>query len=153
MQVLTNTYERLVLEIRFTVFAALSWISSMTLVWGLYNKWSVLDDVGKWGIGLTALAFAAVTVYFLRPTIFEFDRTANQFRWTRPGLFRSYSGHAPLDQIKRVRVDAHDDSGTKAYRVLVETRNGTVPFQHGYTTSEASAHHQIVDLIHSWLAR
>lgn len=153
MQVLTNTRERLVLEIRFTVFAALSWVSAMTLLYSLYDKWSLLGDVGKWGIGLTALAFTAGTVYFLRPSVFEFDRTANEFRWVRPGLFRSHSGHTSLDQIKRVRVDANDSDGTKGYRVLVETQAATIPFQHGYTTSEASSHHQIVDLIRTWLAR
>lgn len=153
MQVLTNTYEKLVLEARYTLFAALSWFSSMTLVYGLYNKWSVLGDGEMWGIGGTALAFAAVTIYFLRPSIFEFDRTTNEFRWVRPGLFRSHSGHVALDQIRRVRVDVGDDDGTKAYRVLVETPGATIPFQHAYTTSDSSHHHQIVDLIRAWLAR
>lgn len=153
MRVVINTYEKLVLEIRFTVMAALSWISAATLVFGLYNKWTLLDEASRWGIALTALVFAAVTVYFLRPSVFEFDRTTGEFRWTRPGLFRSQSGHAPLEQIRRVRVDAHEDAGTKGYRVLVETGAATIPFQHGYTTSDAGHHRRIVDLIRTWLAR
>lgn len=153
MQVLTNTHEKLVLETRYTFFAALAWISSMTLVYGLYNKWSVLSDAEMWGIGATALAFAAVTVYFLRPSIFEFDRSANEFRWVRPGLFRSYSGHVTLDEISRVRIDADEDGGTKAYRVLVETPGATIPFQHAYTTSDPNYHRQIAELIRAWLAR
>ena len=153
MRVVTNTYEKLVLEIRFTVMAALSWISAATLVFGLYNKWAVLDDASRWGIALTALAFGAVTVYFLRPSVFEFDREAREFRWTRPGLFQSTTGHAPLDQIRRIRVDSDDDAGTRGYRVLVETGGATIPFQHAYTTSDAGHHRQIVDLIRNWLAR
>lgn len=153
MQILTNTPEKLVLEERYTVLAGASWVSAMTLLFGIWNKWPELEDPGKLGMGLTCLAFIAVTVYFLRPSIFEFDKTANYFRWTKPGLFRSHRGEAPLDQIRRVRVDADHADGAKAYRVLVETGTGTVPFQHCYTTSQASYHHQIVELIRNWLAR
>jgi len=153
VQILTNTPEKLVLEERYTVLAGASWFSAMTLLFGIWNKWPELDDPGKWGMGLTCLAFIAVAVYFLRPSIFEFDKTANHFRWTKPGVFRSHHGQATLDQIKRVRVDADYADGTKAYRVLVETQGHTIPFQHGYTTSDASDHHQIVDLIRNWLGR
>jgi hypothetical protein len=106
-----------------------------------------------WGIGGTILAFAAVTIYFLLPSIFEFDRTTNEFRWFRPGLFRSHSGHIALDETRRVRVDADNDGGTKACGVLMETPGATIPFQHAYTTSDASHHHQIVDLIRTWFTR
>ena len=153
MQVLTNTREKLVLEERYSFFAGAAWFSAMTLVYGIYNKWPELDVPALWGMGATAIAFIAVAIYFLRPSIFEFDKTANHFRWTKPGLFKSHHGEAPLDQIKRVRIDASDADGSKAYRVLVETQAGTVPFQHGYSTSVASAHQQIVDLIRNWLAR
>lgn len=153
MQVLKNTPEKLVLEERYTILAGASWFSAMTLIYGIYNKWPELDDPSKLGMGITCLGFIAVSVYFLRPSIFEFDRTTNYFRWTKPGLFKSHRGEAPLDQIKRVRVDAADNDGTKAYRVLVETRGETIPFQHCYTSSKASYHHQIVDLIRTWLAR
>lgn len=152
MQVLKNTPEKLVLCERYSFFAAASWFSAMTLLYGLYARWPGLDDPGKWGMAATALGFIAFSVYFLRPSIFEFDRTANQFRWIKPGLFKSHSGEAPLDQIKRVRVDADNSDATKAYRVLVETRSGNIPFQHGYTSSQASHHHQIVDMIRTWLA-
>ncbi len=151
MQVLKNTPEKLVLEERYTFFAGTAWFSAMTLIYGIYNKWPELDDPSKWGMGATCLGFIAVTVYFLRPSIFEFDRPANHFRWTKPGLFKSYSGETPLDQIKRVRVDSTDCDGSKGYRVLVETRGATIPFQHAYTTSQASHHQQIVGLIRNWL--
>ncbi len=153
MQVLKNTPDKLVLTERYTFFAGAAWFSAMTLIYGLYNKWPELDDPSKWGMGATTLGFIAVAIYFLRPSIFEFDKTANHFRWTKPGLFKSHYGEAPLDQIKRVRVDADYADGTKAYRVLVETRGARIPFQHCYTTSEASDHQQIVDLIRNWLAR
>ena len=153
MQVLTNTREKLVLEERYTFFSGAAWFSAVMLVYGMFNKWAELDVSSLWGMGATAIAFIAVAIYFLRPSIFEFDKTANHFRWTKPGLFKSHHGEAPLDQIKRVRIDASDADGSKAYRVLVETQAGTVPFQHGYSTSEASAHQQIVDLIRNWLAR
>ncbi len=153
MQVLTNTREKLVLEVRYTFLAGLSWFSAVMLVYGMATKWAELDLPSKWGMGATCLAFTAITIYFLRPSIFEFDRVANHFRWTKPGLFKSHHGEAPLDRIKRVCVDTSDADGSKGYRVLVETQGGTVPFQHGYSTSEASAHQQIVDLIRNWLAR
>lgn len=153
MQVLKNTPEKLVLEERYTFFAGLAWLSAMTLVYGLYNKWPELDDPSKWAMSATCLGFIAVAVYFLRPSIFEFDRPANHFRWTKPGLFKSHHGETPLDQIKRVRIDADYSDETKAYRVLVETQGENVPFQHCYTSSEASDHQQIVNLIRAWLAR
>ncbi len=153
MQVLTNTREKLVLEERYTVLAGAAWFSAMTLVFGIYNKWAALDDPTRWGMGASCLAFAAVTIYFLRPSIFEFDRAANHFRWTRPGIFKSYRGETALDRIKRVRVDADAGDDSKGYRVLVETQGENIPFQHGYTTSAASDHQQIVDLIRGWLAR
>lgn len=153
MQVLENSPDKLVLEERYTVLAGAAWFSAMTLLYGLWHKWPLLDDPGKWSIAATCLTFIAVSVYFLRPSIFEFDKTANRFRWTKPGLFTSHHGAAPLDQIRRVRVDGNDNDDTKAYRVLVETQAGTIPFQHCYTSSEASYHHQIVDLIRTWLAR
>ena len=153
MQVLTNTREKLVLEERYTFFAGAAWFSAVMLVYGIYSKWPVLDEASKWGMGATAIAFATVAVYFLRPSIFEFDRAANHFRWTKPGLFKSHHGEAPLNRIKRVRVDTSDADSSKGYRVLVETQSGTVPFQHGYSTSEACAHQQIVDLIRNWLVR
>lgn len=151
MQILTNTPEKLVLEERYTFFGGASWFSAMTLVYGMYNKWPELDDPSKWAMGATCLGFIAIAVYFLRPSIFEFDRNANHFRWTKPGLFKSHYGETPLDQIKRVRVDADYSDATKAYRVLVETQSGKIPFQHCYTTSKASDHHQIVEMIRNWL--
>ena len=153
MQVLTNTHEKLVLKVRYNFLAGLSWFSAVMLVYGMINKWAELDGASKWGMGATCLAFTAVTIYFLRPSIFEFDRTANSFRWTKPGLFRSHHGETPLDRIKRVRVDADYSDDTKAYRVLVETQGGKIPFQHCYTTSAASDHQWIVDLIRTWLSR
>ena len=151
MQILTNTPEKLVLEERYTWLAGAAWFSAMTLIYGIYNKWSVLDDPSKWAMGATCLGFIAIAVYFLRPSIFEFDRNANHFRWTKPGLFKSHYGETPLDQIKRVRVDADYSDATKAYRVLVETQSGKIPFQHCYTSSKASDHHQIVEMIRNWL--
>jgi hypothetical protein len=52
-----------------------------------------------------------------------------------------------------VRIDADYSDETKAYRVLVETQGQNVPFQHCYTSSKASDHQQIVNLIRAWLAR
>lgn len=153
MQVLENTPQKLVLEERYTLLAAAAWFSAMTLLFGLWNKWAMLGDPEKWGMGATCAGFIAVTVYFLRPSIFEFDKTSNHFRWTKPGLFKSHHGQAQLDQIRRIRVDASNDDGTKAYRVLIETQAGTIPFQHAYTTSDPNYHHQIADLIRVWLAR
>lgn len=153
LQVLINTHEKLVLKVRYTVLAAASWFSAVMLVYGMVNKWAELDLPSKWGMGATCLAFTAVAIYFLRPSIFEFDRTANHFRWTKPGLFKSYHGVAPLDRIKRVRVDTSYDDDSKGYRVLVETQSETVPFQHCYSSGEAITHQQIVDLIRAWLAR
>jgi hypothetical protein len=153
VQVLTNTYEKLVLKVRYTVLAGAAWFSAVMLVYGMVNKWAVLDEASKWGLGATCLIFSAVTVYFLRPSIFEFDRNANQFRWTKPGLFKSHHGEAPLDRIKRVHVDADYVDDTKGYRVLVETQGQKIPLQHCYTSNAASDHQLIVDLIRSWLAR
>lgn len=153
MQILTNTPEKLVLTERYSFLAGASWFSAMTMIYGIYHKWPELDDPTRLAMGGTTLGFIAIAVYFLRPSIFEFDRTANHFRWTKPGLFKSHFGETPLDQIKRVRIDADYSDETKAYRVLVETQNENVPFQHGYTTSEARDHQQIVDLIRAWLAR
>lgn len=152
MQILENTPEKLVLEERYTLLAGASWFSAMILLLGIWNKWPELDSLSTWGMSATCLGFIAVAVYFLRPSIFEFDRTANQFRWIKPGLFKSHTGETPLDQIKRVRVDSADCDGSKGYRVLVETRGATIPFQHAYTTSEASHHRQIVEMIRNWLA-
>ena len=153
MQVLTNTREKLVLEERYTFFSGAAWFSAVMLVYGMFNRWVQLDVPSLWGMGATAIAFIAVAIYFLRPSIFEFDRATNHFRWTKPGLFKSHHGEAPLNRIKRVRVDTSDADSSKGYRVLVETQSGTVPFQHGYSTSEACAHQQIVDLIRNWLVR
>lgn len=153
MQVLENTPQKLVLEERYSFMAGASWFSAMTLLYGLWTKWAILGDPEKWGIGASCLGFMAVTIYFLRPSIFEFDKVANHFRWTKPGLFKSHHGQAQLDQIRRIRVDASNDDGTKAYRVLVETQGGTIPFQHAYTTSDPNHHYQIVDLIRTWFAR
>ncbi len=153
MQVLTNTHEKLVLEVRYTFLAGASWFCAVMLVYSMVNKWAQLDELSKWGMGASCLAFTAAAIYFLRPSIFEFDRAANLFRWTKPGLFTSNHGVAPLDRIKHVRVDTSHDDDSKGYRVLVETQSGTVPFQHCYSTSEASTHQQIVDLIRNWLAR
>lgn len=153
MQVLTNTHEKLVLEVRYTILAGASWFSAVMLVYGMVNKWAELGDPGKWGLGATCLAFTAAAIYFLRPSIFEFDRNANYFRWTKPGLFKSHHGETPLDRIKRVRVDADYVDNSKGYRVLVETQSEKVPLQHCYTSSVASDHQQIVDLIRAWLAR
>ncbi|MHA1165202.1 MAG: hypothetical protein ACTSP0_06420 [Alphaproteobacteria bacterium] len=153
MQVLTNTHEKLVLKVRYTFLAGASWFSAVMLVYGMINKWAELDEASKWGMGATCLAFTAVTIYFLRPSVFEFDRAANQFRWTKPGLFKSHHGETSLDRIERVRVDADYVDDSKGYRVLVETRGGKISFQHCYTTSAASDHQQIVDLIRAWLSR
>lgn len=153
MQVLSNTREKLILEIRFTFLAVTAWISAAGLTWGLYRKWGVLDDPSKWGIAGTALAFVAVTVFFLRPSVFEFDRASNQFRWIKPGLFKSHSGAVPLDDIRRVRVDSCNMDDGKGYRVLVEAGETSIPFQHGYTTSDPRHHRRIVDLIEDWLTR
>ena len=153
MQVLTNTHEKLVLKVRYTLLAGLSWFSAVMLVYGMINKWAELDSFSKWGLVATCLAFTAITIFFLRPSIFEFDRSANAFRWTKPGLFKSHHGETPLDRIKRVRVDADYVDDTKGYRVLVETQGEKVPLQHCYTTSAASDHQWIVDLIRAWLAR
>ena len=106
MQVLTNTHEKLVLKVRYRFFAGLSWSSAAMLVYGMIDRWAELDDPGKWALGATSLAFTTVAIYFLRPSIFEFDRSANSFRWTKPGLFKSHHGETPLDRIRRVRVDA-----------------------------------------------
>ena len=48
MQVLTNTYEKLVLKVRYTVLAGAAWFSAVMLVYGMGNKWAVLDEASTW---------------------------------------------------------------------------------------------------------
>jgi hypothetical protein len=153
VRIITNTQERLVLYVRHTVMAGICWGCAVILMYGIANKWAELDLPAAWAMSLTALGFASIAIYFLRPSVFDFDRTSNRFRWTRPGLFRSRHDEVRLDSIKRVRVDTIDSDGHDAHRVVVETGGRTVPLQHMYWTGNSGEYQHIVGLIRTWLAR
>lgn len=151
MQIVTHTPERLVLRSRHTILAAIAWFSATMLVYGMAHKWVELDLASKGGMGATSLAFTALAIYFLRPSIFEFDRSSNRFRWTRPGLLKSHQGATPLDRIRRVRIDTSIVDNARGYRVLVETQRETVPFHHMYSSGDRQDYQNIVDFIRDWL--
>lgn len=153
MQIVTHTPERLVLRSRHTILAAIAWFCATMLVYAMANRWAELDLAGKSGIGAAIFIFTALAIYFLRPSIFEFDRSANHFRWTRPGLLKSHRGATPLDRIRRVRIDTSIVDNARGYRVLVETQSGTVPFHHMYSSGKRQDYQNIVDFIRGWLER
>lgn len=151
MQVVTHTPDRLVLRERHTVLAAICWGCAALLVWGISNKWTELDQAAVWGMGLTSVAFAGVAVHFLRPAIWRFDRRANLFAWSTPGLFRSVTGSAPLDSIKRVRVDTSYGDDGNCYRVVAEAAGTVVPFHPTYASGDMGRFQRRVDLVRDWL--
>jgi hypothetical protein len=124
----------------FVVFALMALIHDV--VSGVYSTQRLL------GISACAITGLLVAAFFIKRSIFEFDRQRQLLMWRRGGLFGAKSGRVPFDRIRSATVESITGDGSALrYRTAVVTNEGTLPITEYYTLGAGERCEQMRDEI------
>ena len=75
--------------------------------------------------------------FFVKRSVFEFDRGRRKLTWSRMSIFGRSGGIIPFDDIEAANIQStsSSDSGT-TYRVALKTAGGIVPLTQTYSSQE-----------------
>ena len=82
---------------------------------------------------ISGLLSFAVAAAFTKRCEFDFDLVAKKLTWRHRGLFTNAGGVVPFEQIRSAAVESSSDNdGGLTYRVILRTRDGTIPLTESY---------------------
>jgi len=149
MKIVEHTPDRLVIVHRPWIISGIVWLLGLAAFYGgITGKGThgVAERllVLALGIGMPALAW-----WFLGFLTLTFDRTAGQVRRSVHRITGTRHQTMPLTDVRRVRVDAQRSEDGHTERLVLETTNGPVPLELGFSGFGRDAH---AAAINRWLA-
>ncbi|MEM6547217.1 MAG: hypothetical protein AAF713_05680 [Pseudomonadota bacterium] len=153
MKIVEDRWDRLVIEDRPHLMAALIWSMAAICAYGAVSGDGIDETWKRWLLGVLALGIGALAYAKMPYARITFDRLAGTVERRLAYLDRARTATWPLSSLDHVRYDATWSDHARMIRLVIEIDGeGVVPLQSAYSSDRRRpGEPDIAERVAAWL--